>query len=560
MNRFAPAAGLFTRAGSVRVLFVGALMAACTAGHGAGRYHLALGTFEQPDNALRWAGAMQQVLGTPTLVAAHGSNPAAHRVLTHALDANQFAQIAERARQHDLAYWRVAQSATRARGTGVANPTLPVAAVASVSVGPEPGRASAVEDAVDDAPPPSRTVALGASRGGGAVSPSGEQSIDVDLGLQTRAYRQDGLWGQDRFQPSASMQAQWRRGWDGGRQQVVVTPFLRLDGDDDERTHFDLREGYWNRVGDAWEINLGVKQEFWGVTEFHHLVDIINQTDLVENIDGEDKLGQPMAQLSLVRDWGIVDVFVLTGFRERTFPGHDGRLRAAIHIDDDLATFDSGAEEARIDAALRWSYQTSILDVGVYHFSGTSREPEFSAGLDAAGVPYLAPHYPVIDQTGMDLQMVLDDWALKLEAISRHGFGDAYFAANVGVERTFVGTLGTRSDIGLVVEYMFDERGDDAVNTLFENDLALGARWFMNDTQDTQALFGVIWDVESEEYIVSVEGSRRLGESWQLSFEGRVFGGGREPEDPLEDLFDPSNKTGFLQRDDLLQLEVTRFF
>ena len=30
---------------------------------------------------------------------------------------------------------------------------------------------------------------------------------------------------------------------------------------------------------------------------YGYLVDIINQTDAVENLDGEDKLGQPMARL-----------------------------------------------------------------------------------------------------------------------------------------------------------------------------------------------------------------------------------------------------------------------
>jgi hypothetical protein len=33
-----------------------------------------------------------------------------------------------------------------------------------------------------------------------------------------------------------------------------------------------------------------------------HLVDIINQTDGVESIDGEDKLGQSMMAFSLFKD------------------------------------------------------------------------------------------------------------------------------------------------------------------------------------------------------------------------------------------------------------------
>ena len=79
-------------------------------------------------------------------------------------------------------------------------------------------------------------------------------------------------------------------------------------------------------------MRVGIRKEFWGVTEFQHLVDVINQTDGVEDFDGEDKLGQQMVNLSLVNDWGIVDLFLLPGFRERTYAGEEGRLRGPLVV------------------------------------------------------------------------------------------------------------------------------------------------------------------------------------------------------------------------------------
>lgn len=76
-----------------------------------------------------------------------------------------------------------------------------------------------------------------------------------------------------------------------------------------------------------------MRKEFWGVAEARHLVDIINQTDEVENFDREDKLGQPMINLALINNWGTLDFFLLTGFRDRTFPGREGRLRTFPEID-----------------------------------------------------------------------------------------------------------------------------------------------------------------------------------------------------------------------------------
>ena len=299
------------------------------------------------------------------------------------------------------------------------------------------------------------------------------------------------------------------------------------------------------------------------MTEFNHLVDIINQTDLVESPDGEDKLGQPMAQLSLVRDWGILDLFLLSGFRERTFPGVDGRLRAVLPVDTDGARYASGAGRARVDGAVRWSHQLGPISVGAYHFSGTSRDPrfvpEFRPGTEDV---VLVPEYHVIDQTGIDAQAIVGDWAWKLETISRSGHGDRYYAYTAGFERTLVGVFGSRSDLGLVAEYMYDQRGAGAFDTLFENDLALGTRWQANDMADTSALVGMIWDVKTREYVMTLEASRRLGSSWTAVLEGRVFGGvdALKADMPLPQLLDGRYKTRPLQRDDFVQLELTRYF
>ena len=170
----------------------------------------------------------------------------------------------------------------------------------------------------------------------------------------------------------------------------------------------------------------------------------------------------------------------------------------------------------------------------------------------------LRPHYPVIDQTGLDAQAIRGDWAFKVEAIHRSGFQDRYYAFNAGFERTLVGAFGSRADLGLVVEYLYDDRGGEAFDTFFENDLALGTRVQLNDMGDAQALLGVIWDHETDETIISLEASRRLGETWTLLLEGRAFAGTAplNPGNPL----DPGNLGASVARDDYIELEFTRYF
>ncbi|MDU0354538.1 hypothetical protein RS130_11865 [Paraglaciecola aquimarina] len=106
-----------------------------------------------------------------------------------------------------------------------------------------------------------------------------------------------------------------------GDDSILFKGFYRIDQSDNERTHGDIREFKWTHLGDDWEIQAGIGKVFWGQTESVHLVDIINQTDGIEAIDGEDKLGQPMVSFSMYKDWGTTTFFALPYFRERTLPG-----------------------------------------------------------------------------------------------------------------------------------------------------------------------------------------------------------------------------------------------
>ena len=378
---------------------------------------------------------------------------------------------------------------------------------------------------------------------------AGAWELSGNAAVEGRGFFQEALDGRQYSNDwSVSLEPEWAREWDEGRQSFVVRLFGRLDARDDERSHWDVRELQWIYAGDGWETRLGIGKVYWGVTEAMHLVDIINQTDLVENIDGEDKLGQPMAKLSLERNWGTLDFFLLPYFRERTFPGVEGRPRTQPRIDPDLAFYESSREERHLDIAARWSHYIGEWDIGLSYFRGTGRDPLFMPRLRPDGEVVLAPYYEIIDQASLDLQATLGEWLWKLEVMYRDSNSDRFTAATGGFEYTRVGIFDSEADLGFVGEFMADERGDRAT-TPFNHDLFAGLRWTANDAQSLEILFGAIVDWENGSTLLNLEASRRLGQDYLLTVQLRSW----------LDVAKGDLQYGFRQ-DDYLQVELARYF
>jgi hypothetical protein len=355
------------------------------------------------------------------------------------------------------------------------------------------------------------------------------------IGGQARVFFEDPLSPvQHNSYLSAVTEPEFFHEWDDGTQNLDAKLFYRVDQYDEQRTHGDIRELSWTGVYDNWEILAGISKVFWGVAETQHLVDIVNQTDLVENLDGEDKLGQPMIRASTERDWGTLDFFILPGFRERTFPGAEGRPRPNIIIDTEQdAIYDFSAGNDHVDLATRYSHYIGEWEFGLSFFSGTGRDPtDFSLiAISPSGEPITVPVYSLINQLGFDGQAFFGDWTWKLEAINievRSGAkkGINSFKTVGGFEYTLVGIADTAMDLGFVVEYHYSDQR--IIPTSFDNDLATALRFVLNDAQSSEVLAGVFTDADTQSIGSFIEASRRLGDSWTMELQVRTFHGAKE--------------------------------
>lgn len=330
------------------------------------------------------------------------------------------------------------------------------------------------------------------------------------------------------------------------RTRILFEPYVRLDTQDEERTYADIREATLSHRRGDWDVLFGVGQVFWGVAESRNVVDIINQFDTAEDFDQGEKLGQPLLRVSRRGDFGTLEAYYLPFFREQRFIGEDGRLRFDHIIDEDEAQFERGGEEWAGDFALRYTNRFGGFDLGLHAFYGTSRDPLL---LPSANGENLTPLYQERIQGGVDLQYTSGPWLLKLEAAGVNQGDDTFVSTVAGFEYTFFDISGSGIDLGLIGEYLYDDRNVARTPiSIFENDAFAGARLTFNDVQDTEILAGAIIDTETGAVIGSVEFQRRIGSVTLAEIEGRAFRGG---DDPFVNAFD---------RDSHLTVRLTRYF
>ena len=372
---------------------------------------------------------------------------------------------------------------------------------------------------------------LSLSAGVGIVSASDSIEFSGTIALEPRWFWDQSLFGSDSRNKGLSNSVFVMPEVDAKLSEstsVRLVGFYRYDETDRDRTRGDVREAYLvhyrpTPLGEL-EMRVGLGRVFWGATESHHLIDIVNQTDLVENPNEEFKLGQPMFHVTLSTESGIFELFGLPFHRQRTFPGPTGRLGFPFEIDTDGVLYEHDEEERHFDVAFRYSHTFGYLDVGISGFVGTNREPIFVPNFGLDFPLSFSPLYTQISQTSIDLRLQHSGWLLKFEgsrrtgALNRLGIEEDYSAFVGGFEYSYFSLFGTVVDMTLVTEWSFDERRERAT-TRFDNDLFVASRFSFNDFQGTTVTASVLLGNDNDSAIASLEFSRRVSESVSVALE-----------------------------------------
>ena len=218
-----------------------------------------------------------------------------------------------------------------------------------------------------------------------ASADDGEWSGEV--GLEGRLFLSDPVDPRQHGDSlSLYVQPEWYRDFDDGDQRVVFSPYLRLDSGDPQRSHGDLREFYWRKSFEDAELYVGLRKIYWGVTESLHLVDVINQSDFVDNLDAEDKLGQPMvsATFLLLAGVGIVrmpDLYTRIAASTKAIAFGGGLMFVAVAVQ-----FEDLAAEIRALAGVGFLMATASITAHVVGRAALHVGIPFTSGTDQSSV------------------------------------------------------------------------------------------------------------------------------------------------------------------------------
>lgn len=355
----------------------------------------------------------------------------------------------------------------------------------------------------------------------------GEGKWTSEVGLESTFFTEQSDTSNTRSNYSTLMKTEYFKDWNDGADSFTFSPRARLDEHDPERNTFDISELSWVHVEETWEIRTGVRQVAWGVSFMGSVVDVVNQTSIAEDLFGA-KLGQPMVNLSLVRDWGILDLYVLAGFRKSTLPGTESRPGLPFEIDTSEAQIPLENQPIYgLDYAARWKHSWESLEWALSWFHGTSRDPDVDFNYNLAN-PGIISTYHQIDQLGVELNYIWNGYNFKFESATVDGSkyrGEdlgIYTAGLLGFEYTWGSALGSDYDVMWDVSYMHDDR-KSSITAILDKDVFVIGTLNFNDEFDTRVTLGTIQDTQDNEGIFLINASRRIAESWKLDASGIFF-------------------------------------
>lgn len=302
--------------------------------------------------------------------------------------------------------------------------------------------------------------------------------------------------------------------------QIVFNGEAFYDKDDENRRYVDVNDLYYKHEFENSDLLVGRNTRFWGAMEFYNHTDVFNTKDWLDNpFDYDSKIGSNNIAYTHYFDNSDLAVIAKIGqAKQRVQDNESVNNFLPPNYNDTLVTqkdknrptlyvkYTGSAEEVQLDYAL--IYQNGYDEQRYLAPVGTS----------------LQQHAYLVDKVIGYATYVDGETIYKTELAYSKSDDDKvsdYAQISAGLEHTFYGVIG-KSDIGLLAEYYRYEEEDSSklgakeFGNLFSNDVSLGFRMTLNDSDDSDILGGLSLDQDNDEKLLFVEYNTRLYNKYKL--------------------------------------------
>ncbi|WP_199610179.1 hypothetical protein [Flocculibacter collagenilyticus] len=263
--------------------------------------------------------------------------------------------------------------------------------------------------------------------------------------------------------------------------------FANWNDADEARRYIDIRKANLYFRKNDFTFGAGVDTFFWGVSESINVVNVMNQSDLMESLDGKVKLGQTFVSVSNRFSNGDISFYYLPEFRAITFPERPSYgLPIADHDQYEDDKKDGGF-------AARGLFYYDQFEFAVSYFKGTRRSPILMRQSPSS--PLLTPYYLQTENMMFDGVYLSEDFTLKLEAKAGKELNNGFTTANLGIEYPSYLFADYIEEVTFIAEYVFDDRKLTA-ETHGQNDLFIGAKFDFGDTNQGRVRFLYSYDFD----------------------------------------------------------------
>ena len=386
---------------------------------------------------------------------------------------------------------------------------------------------------------------LGSMLLGAATSPARpEISVHVqgETSAEFRLYPDEASPGRDvevDLTAQLELRAQDTRGW-----RALVMPRLQTDPADPAHLLWIPRQAWVEYRRGGFATRVGRQVLAWGSADIYRPVDVLSSLDLQRDAPRLERKGDWMLGATYSRpSYGIEAVYlpILEGIdfpsahspwsMESILDRLDNTSDVIGLIDDPFLP--TSATEHSFGARSRITFgNTDLFLIG---YTGIDRLPlllvlgECRPGPDCFPLVYRTRAiYLPMHLVGLEIQTVVDEVLVKLEAAFRdqtitdrrfarllQDFDEHSLQVVLGLDYLRQGVMGSPHDLGLVVEFLFDDSGnaEDYLSFRpFQRDVAARLVWSFNDFDRTVIEAGWIQDLERAESFGTLRLKRRLEE------------------------------------------------